>query len=283
MDIFEKDLQTKIDREMTVILASEFTRRLQDKQLKRLEDSAFSPLKEHNLYDFALELYEGFISKLAQKPSRITRNACLLHISFFLEDIKKDEYYPPELHMEIRNAINQGAQVPAFMINAYASEYLKQQGVDNVTDLNNLYAAALISPLMEKNAPQKTNKTYIGLVGSEAFKIAYQHNLAIEDDSYFHNNSITPEAKLIHLVERNEQLNFMIRDLKSEVYRLKSISPHFYKDITDFLNVISDLMIAHGKSSLEYAIISKYSEIEAIIGETPICDRDAVIPFRQPE
>ena len=233
-----------------------------------LEHEMFMPISRRGLDSFAQKEYENFIEKLGIDDTRIIRNAFHLHLATQLNQYNNATINPDKIITFMGKSTLRSTKT----LHDYAPDFLKSQGHSgNISD--DLYAASITSPILNNETP---GDKYIGLVGSEAFKFANQSNKISKKSSLFHKESISVEAKILHLTHIVRRMNSAIRVIDDKVEKIHSIPPKVHQATLDILDHTEDLCLRPERSPLEDMIQRKYNILQETLENTPINDRDNV-------
>lgn len=233
-----------------------------------LEHEMFLPISRRGLDNFAQEAYEDFTKKLGLDDSHIIRNAFLLNFAHSLNTYGTSAN-PAKLMESMENVSLRTAKI----LHDYTEDFLQSQGQSGQIS-KNLYAASIAAPILENDVP---NNKYIGLIGTEAFNFTFQSNKIGDNPALFKKESISAEAKALHLALLTRRMNASITVINNEKDKIQSLSPTTHAAISEILDHTDDLVINPKNSSLENLVQRKHDILQETLNDTPICDRSNVV------
>lgn len=237
-----------------------------------LEQKMFLPISKLGLDKFAHNAYKDFIEKSGIDDAHIIKNAFFLNLANTLETYSTSTN--PAL---LTKSMEKTSLRTATILHGHAENFLQSRGESGKIS-HDLTAASIAAPILQEDVP---NNKYIGLIGSEAFKLAYQSNKINDDPSLFKQESVSSEAKALHLSLLTRRMNASMTIIDHEIETNKTLSPLTHAAILEILEHTEELTLAPLKSSLENLVQRKYNIIQDIIDKTPVCDRTNIIDISQ--
>lgn len=248
-----------------MILAQEFS--------ESLEREMFLPIKRQGLENFAQEASEDFTKQLGIKNTHIIKNAFLLHFASTLDT------YNTSINPKIMiKAMERSSLRITKTLHDYAGDFLESCGQSGQVS-NDLYAAGITAPIIKRGTP---NNKYIGLIGTEAFKLIYQSSLMEKTPALFQQESTTAEAQVLHLASHVKSINACMTVMDNEIKKMQYLSPLTNAAILEILDHTDDLIINPANSPLEDMIQRKYDILQNTLENTPVNDSNNIfqIPSR---
>ena len=151
---------------------------------------------------------------------------------------------------------------PTTILRIFAPEYIeKNSGNTNIS--NELYAATIAAPALPTS--QGNTKDYIGIIGSEAFKLFFQAEAIWKDQNLFCKDSTNAESKALYLVKLHVLLHTVSQELKEEYSASQQIDPFNIKKGEFLLDHIDTLNLKAGNTALESGVMLKYHDIVPVL------------------
>lgn len=157
-----------------------------------VEKETFSPLRKAGLLHAAENSYSDFAKMLQIEETKYTQNAYLLQYqSHFLD---YGDFLSPD---DINDFLSSHLRI-ARNVTLYSEDFLKYYGQDAPVS-HDLYAAAIATPAF---IHRPDNSDMIALIGEDAQILMSADKFLMGNDRArsFHDSSISPEAKLLHLI-----------------------------------------------------------------------------------
>ncbi|PCI98899.1 MAG: hypothetical protein COB14_07330 [Alphaproteobacteria bacterium] len=242
-----------------MILAQEFS--------ESLEREMFLPIRRQGLNSFAQDASEDFTKQLGIDNTHIIKNAFLLHFASTLDE------YNISINPKIMiKAMERSSLRITKTLHDYAADFLESCGQSDQVS-NDLYAAGITAPIIKHGIP---NDKYIGLIGTEAFKLIYQSSLMGDNPTLFKQDSITAEAKVLHLASHVKRMNASMTVIDNETKKMQYLSPLTNAAVLEILDHTDDLIINPDNSPLENMVQRKYNILQKTLENTPVNDRNNI-------
>lgn len=160
-------------------------------------------------------------------------------------------------------------------LHQHGGEYLSTHGQSS--DISpDLYAACIATGAMHKQ--EMPDRYYIGIIGTEAFRLFHQSQHCYEHPEYFRDKNTSPEVKALHLCDLIQNTINLSNEVHDKNLLDKHISP-FNADIVRGLIGICHQTVGKGNTALENALRDEVAKLEEQLRNTPVCDPDIIRPF----
>ncbi len=155
---------------------------------------------------------------------------------------------PAKPPIKIEETINKIAINTLRNIKGYGEEYLQNNGLPHTLS-DGIFAAGLARHTM-RDTKNKQNE-YISIIGLDAYSIMETAKNIQNHPTYFHSPSVSPEAKLLHLITVKIDSDKILRNSEElDKYQPQDQSNHI-NGIQKFINHIDQLNLIPEKSGLE--------------------------------
>lgn len=160
-------------------------------------------------------------------------------------------------------------------LHEHGGEYLSAHG-HSAKISPNLYTASIATGAMHKQ--EKPDRYYIGIIGTEAFRLYHQSQHCYEHPEYFRDRNTSPEIKALHLCDLIQNVINLTDEIHDKVILNDFISP-LDEEIAKGLVAYCHQTIDKGDTALENALRDKVTKMEEQLRKTPVCDPSIILPF----